>query len=186
MGNGTSSTSVSYLQRRSTVAALTQTTVDSLRSTAPGRRPTPLLTEDAWGAHVPDGNDVHAFLCNQAVTFAARGSAPLVKGEIVHLIMSIRNLRGVPITMSAYTALMHRGVDELFATLRAVIYAPDFLQPTIHAAVACCTAPAAAGAGAATATAAATTLPEPVSHDAKDESQIAASAPSAATTDFEL
>lgn len=132
-----SSTTVRSQQRAETVAALTQTTVQNLRASSSSSSARPqLLTLDAWNAHAPPREqDIHTFMCTQALNFATRGGSPLLKAEIVHLVMSIRHLQGVPITITSYTALMHRGTDELLAMLRAIMYAPDFLKPTIQAAV---------------------------------------------------
>jgi len=131
-----SSTTVRSQQRAETVAALTQTTVQNLRASSSSSARPQLLTLDAWNAHAPPREqDIHTFMCTQALNFATRGGSPLLKAEIVHLVMSIRHLQGVPITITSYTALMHRGTDELLAMLRAIMYAPDFLKPTIQAAV---------------------------------------------------
>lgn len=133
---GTTSTSVSTVlrgpQRAATVTALKENTLRQLASAA---APPRTLTQDSWSTHVPAGGNVAAFLTGQARQYAERGGAPLLKAEVVHLIMTIRNMtHAVPITMAAYTALMHRGADELYATLRALMYSPEFLAPTLAAA----------------------------------------------------
>ncbi len=124
MGNSSTATAVKPAQRASTVSALRQQTVAQLQSHTPA-----LLTMSPWSQ---EGTaSLPAMLHAQALTYAQRGGTPLLKGELVHLIMTLRHLTGVPITIASYSALMLRGVDELYAVLRAILYSVDFLRPSL-------------------------------------------------------
>lgn len=122
---GRASTEVKQQFRQGTVESLRQSTMDRL-ATVPK-----LLTSAPHG--VDDGHDALAQLHAHATTFAQRGGAALLKGELVHIIMALRLGRGETITFAMYAALMMRGADELHAVLRALMYSPEVLQPLLSA-----------------------------------------------------
>lgn len=120
------STAVKSQQRSAVITALTQSTVQKLDASSTGAATARVLllgTGDEPGST----SDVHATLCQQARTFAQRGGAPMLKGELVHLIVFLRSLQGTPISTLVYMSLLQRGIDELYALLRALIYAPEFM-----------------------------------------------------------
>lgn len=108
-------------ERKAAIAVVTQTTVSRLADAARAAHgtSTDLCTTS------PD----MARLLSRAQQCAARGGAPLVKDELVHLVALLQALRAnKALDTKTYAVLGVKTVEELYCLVRLLMYNPDLCR----------------------------------------------------------
>ncbi len=131
----THTSQVTAKQRDATARAFTATTVKRLKAAQESQADgTPASAASSGMALIATNSPqaspaIPSLMLSKAMTYATRGSNPFVKEELIHLVVILQIVHNATsVAPMVYEQLSARGVDELYALLRLLMYNPQVME----------------------------------------------------------